>query len=83
MQVPEPVLPFRRMMFLDLLLRLVIVYDMPESAKQQAITDINTALCAGTLQHRIAARFALQEVAASHRLIEAGTARGCVVVDIA
>lgn len=82
-QVPEPVLPFRRMMFLDLLLRLVIVYDMPESAKQQAVTDINTALAAGTLQHRIAARFALQDIAASHQLIEAGTARGCVVVDIA
>lgn len=80
-QVPEPVLPFRRMMFLDLLIRLVIVYDMPESAKQDAIRDINAALAANSLQHRIAARFPLTDIAASHRLVESGTARGCVIVE--
>jgi NADPH:quinone reductase-like Zn-dependent oxidoreductase len=80
-QVPEPVLPFRRMMFLDLLIRLVIVYDMPESAKQDAIRDINAALAANSLRHRIAGRFALADIAASHRLVESGTARGCVIVE--
>lgn len=80
-QVPEPVLPFRRMMFLDLLIRLVIVYDMPESAKQEAIRDINAALAAGRLQHRIAGCFPLEAIAASHRLVESGTARGCVIVE--
>lgn len=80
-QVPEPVLPFRRMMFLDLLIRLVIVYDMPEHAKQDAIRDINTALAADSLNHRIAARFSLGDIAASHRLVESGTARGCVIVE--
>jgi NADPH2:quinone reductase len=80
-QVPEPVLPFRRMMFLDLLIRLVIVYDMPESAKQEAIRDINAALAANSLRHRIAGRFALADIAASHRLVESGTARGCVIVE--
>ena len=80
-QVPEPVLPFRRMMFLDLLIRLVIVYDMPETAKDAAIRDIDAALEAGSLKHRIAARFSLADIAASHRLVESGTARGCVIVE--
>jgi NADPH2:quinone reductase len=59
----------------------VIVYDMPESAKQDAIRDINAALAANSLRHRIAGRFALADIAASHRLVESGTARGCVIVE--
>ncbi len=81
-QVPEPKLPFLRMMYMDLSLRLVIVYSMPEAAKQQAITDITRELLAGTLQHRIAACLPLAELAEAHELIEQGQVRGCVVVTV-
>lgn len=79
--VTEPKLPFYRMMFLDLLIRLVIVYAMPESAKQAAIADIDRALRDGQLQHRIAHVLPLNEIVRAHELIEQGGFRGCVVVE--
>lgn len=82
-QVPEPCLPFRRMMFMDLTIRMVIVYDMPEAAKDAAIHDINRAIAAGQLQHRIGARLPLESIAEAHRLVESGGVRGCVILEIA
>jgi NADPH2:quinone reductase len=78
--VPEPKLPFVRMMFMDLQIRLVIVYAMPESAKQAAIADIDSALREERLQHRVAHVVPLEEIARAHELIEQGGFRGCVVV---
>ena len=80
--VPEPKLPFLRMMFMDLSVQLVIVYAMPEAAKQQAIRDIEEALHYGRLQHRIAGTFSLDNIGAAHEMIESGSCRGCVVVSI-
>jgi NADPH2:quinone reductase len=81
--VTEPTLPFYRMMFMDLLLRLVIVYAMPESAKQAAIDDIGSALRENRLQHRVAHVVPLDEIGRAHELIERGGFRGCVVVETA
>jgi NADPH:quinone reductase-like Zn-dependent oxidoreductase len=78
--VTEPKLPFYRMMFMDLLIRLVIVYAMPESAKQAAISDIDRALREDRLQHRISHVLGLDEIVRAHELIEQGGFRGCVVV---
>ena len=41
-QKPEPVLPFYRMMYKDLTLHTIIVYSMPDSAKDHAVADIRT-----------------------------------------
>jgi NADPH:quinone reductase-like Zn-dependent oxidoreductase len=68
------------MMFMDLLIRLVIVYAMPESAKQAAISDIDRALREDRLQHRISHVLGLDEIVRAHELIEQGGFRGCVVV---
>lgn len=81
-QLREPQLPFMQMMFLDLTIRLVLVYAMPESAKQTAIVDINEALRQNSLQHRIAHRLGLDEVARAHELIEQGGFGGCVIINI-
>ncbi len=67
-------------MYMDLRIRLVIVYAMPEAAKQRAIADIDEALRAGRLQHRVAHVLGLDEIAKAHALIEDGGFRGCVVV---
>ena len=83
MQDPQPELPFFRMMYKDLTLRFVIVYAMPESAKQFAIADIERALDADLLQHRIAQEFPLEEVAQSNELIEQSGVRGTVILRIA
>jgi NADPH:quinone reductase-like Zn-dependent oxidoreductase len=82
MQVTEPKLPFYRMMFADLTLRMVLVYVMPEPAKQAAIADIARALADGKLRHRIAHRLPLERIAEANELVERGGLSGCVVVDI-
>lgn len=82
MQVPEPVLPFRQMMFMDITIRLVLVYAMPEPAKLDAIEDITDCLDKGLLQHRIAHRLPLEKIAMAHQLVEQSGFYGAVVVDI-
>lgn len=81
-QVKEPKLPFLQMMFMDLTLRMVIVYAMPEDAKQQAVSDTIEFLAAGKLQHRIAHSLSFDEMVKSHELVEQGGFGGCVVVNL-
>ncbi|GMG86137.1 NADPH:quinone reductase [Biformimicrobium ophioploci] len=78
----SPQLPFYRMMFMDITVRMVIVYAMPEQAKQDAIRDITAALEQGKLQHRVADVLPLEKMAEAHEIIEGGTVRGCVVVAV-
>ena len=80
--VPEPILPFRTMMFMDLTVRMVIVYAMPEEAKAQAVADTQAALTEDGLQHRIAETLPFDQMAKAHEIIEEGSVRGCVVVAI-
>jgi len=82
-QNPEPVLPFFQMMYKDLTTRTVIVYAMPESAKQAAISDIGKALEGDRLQHRIARTLPLSEIVHGNELIEAGALRGAVILEMA
>jgi len=80
--VPEPQLPFFRMMYKDLTVRFVIVYDMPETAKQAAVADIKRALDDQALIHRIAHKVPLDEIAVGNELVEKGKLRGSVVLTI-
>ena len=79
---PEPQLPFLKMMYMDLTVRLVIVYAMPDQAKMDAIFDITDALKKNRLSHRIMKSFNLNDIASSHELIESGTTNGCVLINI-
>lgn len=81
-QVPEPKLPFFQMMYKDFTLRTIIVYAMPETAKQHAIDDIEAALERNTLQHRVAHSLPLDEIVRSNEIIEEGRVRGAVVLSI-
>jgi NADPH2:quinone reductase len=81
-QIPEPRIPFFRMMYKDLTLRSIIVYAMPEDAKKQAIDDIDKALSNDALQHRIAASMPLNEIVTANEVIEQGSIRGAVVLTI-
>ena len=69
-------------MFMDLTVRMVIVYAMPEEAKAQAVADTRAALTEGGLQHRIAQTLTFEQMAKAHEVIEEGSVRGCVVVTI-
>lgn len=79
--VAEPALPFRTMMFMDLSLRLVLVYAMPEAAKAAAVAHTQAALAEGQLQHRVAQELPFTAMVRSHELVEAGGCGGCIVVN--
>jgi len=79
--VREPTLPFLPMMYMDLTVRMVIVYAMPEAAKAQAVADIDKALRAESLEHRVAHQLPLEQIAHGHELIEQGGFRGCVILE--
>jgi len=81
-QIPEPKIPFFRMMYKDLTLRTIIVYAMPEVAKIQAIDDIGKALSRDALQHRIAASMPLGEIVRGNEIVEQGSIRGAVILTV-
>ena len=78
----EPSLPFYQMMFNNVQVQMILVYNMSEAAKQQAIADTQAALTNENLDHRIAKVFALDDIAGSHQAIESESNDGCVVVEI-
>lgn len=80
--VPEPKLPFFKLMYMDATIRFIIVYAMPETAKQQAIDDIYTALRDDKLQHRVAEQLPLQDIARANEVIEEGAVRGAVLLTL-
>ena len=67
---------------MDLTIRLVLVYVMPERAKQAAIADITEKLKNQQLQHRIAHVLDFDDMVKAHELIEQGGFGGCVVVKV-
>jgi NADPH:quinone reductase len=77
----DPVLPVRQCMNANVTLRFVLVYGIPAEAADQAVTDISVALAAGALTELPVTRFALDQTAAAHEAVEAGTV-GKVVVEI-
>jgi len=81
-QIKEPKLPFFQMMFMDLTIKMTIVYAMPEAAKQHAMDDIFDKLSNDQLQHRVTHVLPFNEMARSHELIEKNGLRGSVVVNV-
>jgi NADPH2:quinone reductase len=80
--VPEPKVPFYALAYKSATVRLILVFMMPEAAKQQAIADITRWLEAGELRHYVAKRLPLAEAVAAHQAMEAGVI-GNIVLEIA
>ncbi len=78
----EPVLRYQSFSRLNATFRFVLVYSMPEPAKQQAVADINQAISDGALWHPVAARYPLDDIAAAHEAQEGGSVIGNIVLDI-
>ncbi len=81
-QKPEPVLPFYKLMYKDVTLHTIIVYAMPDGAKDHAVADITSALSGGWLKHRIAHTLPLADIAAGNELVESASVRGAVTLSI-
>jgi NADPH2:quinone reductase len=75
-------LPFYGHLALNVTLRVVLVYTMPDAAKAAAVADIERWAKAGRPQFAIARRFPLTEAVAAHEFVERGDKIGHVVLDI-
>lgn len=71
-----------RLRQLNLTLRMVYVYTMPEAARRRALADIARWLDAGRPRFTVARRFPLAKVAEAHDFVEQGARIGQVVLDI-
>jgi NADPH:quinone reductase len=77
----EPKLPFYAFAYKSACIRFVLVFMMPEAAKQQAIGDLTRWLEAGELRHYIAKRLPLAEAVTAHEAMERGVI-GNLVLDV-
>ena len=59
----------------------MLVYDMPEPAKEAAIADITGWLESEALTHLLGPHFPLEQTVQAHRAVEGG-AIGNVIVDV-
>jgi NADPH:quinone reductase-like Zn-dependent oxidoreductase len=82
MTVKEPKIPFIKMMFMNLTIKLVLVYELTQAQKDIAANDIFDALNSNSLKHRIDKTFELRHSAEAQEYIESGTPYGCVVLTI-
>jgi NADPH2:quinone reductase len=74
-------LPIRPLMVPNIVLRFVMVYNIPRSALRAAVDGVSQALAVGALTTLPTHRFALEDTAAAHDAVESG-AVGKVVIDI-
>jgi NADPH2:quinone reductase len=59
-----------------------IVYSLDDDVRENAITDLTMLLEGNRLNHNIAARLPLDQIAEAHDLVEKGRASGNVVLEI-
>jgi len=80
----KPVAEFhwQQTMQLNPVIRPVLVYNMPDAAKAQAIADIERWCATGKPQFAVAGRFPLRDVVAAHRFVEQGEKIGHCVVEM-
>ncbi|MGH7307502.1 MAG: NADPH:quinone reductase [Candidatus Rokuibacteriota bacterium] len=80
---PEPKLPFYALMAKNATIRPVLLYTMPERAKDEAARDVARLVETGRLVHVIGARFPLERIVEAHQAQESGKVTGNIVVDVA
>ncbi len=71
-EAADPALPVRACMTANIVLRFVLLYNVPAPALDQATRDITAALSAGALTGLPTHRYSLDEIVAAHQAVEAG-----------
>lgn len=79
---PEVPVPVPVGILKNLGVRFFMVYHLNAQDRARAVAGITDALESGTLQHNVAARFALERIVDAHELVEAGTATGNVILEL-
>jgi NADPH2:quinone reductase len=78
---PQPPVPLQ-FKASNINVRFVLVYDMPEAAKESAVQEITRLLEAGKLRHLSGPHFPLESVRQAHQAVEGG-AIGKVMLEVA
>ena len=79
----SPKVPFYKMMNMNLNLNFVFVYDIPNTAKMNAINDISLALKEDKLINRLSKQYNLRDVRKAHLKIESdATTNGVVLINL-
>jgi NADPH2:quinone reductase len=78
---PQPPIPLQ-FKASNITVRFVLVYDMPEPAKEAAVQEITQLLERGKLQHLAGPHFPLESARQAHQAVEGG-AIGKVVLEVA
>jgi NADPH2:quinone reductase len=73
-------LDFMPLIIRNLSLHFFIVYNLDAKDRESVIAGLTRTLADGALQHNIAARLPLAEIAAAHELVESGRTVGNVVI---
>lgn len=76
----NPSIPFIRMMFMDITIRMVLVYAMPDEAKKHAAKDITSALSKNAFHNRVAQEYSIDNISDAHKMIESGEVYGSVII---
>jgi len=79
---PEIPVPFFPSIVKNVRFQFFIVYNLSAPDREQALRGVSGLLAAGRLQHNIAARLPLAQIAQAHELVESGRATGNVVLDV-
>jgi NADPH:quinone reductase len=79
---PLPRVPFGALMAKNVTIRPVLIYTMPEAAKDEAARHIVRLVEAGRLIHQIGARFPLERIVEAHEAQESGKVTGNIVLDV-
>jgi NADPH:quinone reductase len=77
---PQPPVPLQ-FKASNITIRFVLVYDMPEAAKQAAVHEITQLLAEGKLRHLAGPHFPLESARQAHQAVEGG-AIGKVVLEV-
>ncbi len=77
-----PTLQFYPFMFKDVTLRMLIVYQIDPATHARGAAQLADWLAAGQLSHAVVPGGALTDMAAAHKLVEAGEKLGTVVVRV-
>jgi NADPH2:quinone reductase len=80
---PEIAVPFFPAIVANVRLQFFIVYNLSPADRERALAGVTALLEQGRLQHNVAERLPLAQIAQAHELVEAGRAAGNVVLDIA
>ena len=75
-------IPYRKMLFDSLALKLFIVYELNAEDRRRAIDGLTEMMVAGRLDHTIGATFSLDRIAEAHEAVEGGKVLGNVVLEI-